>query len=109
MKTISVTLYESKETGRDKFNAPIIEEQAVEVPGVLVAPSSANDIIDTERLYGKTAVYTIAIPKGDTHDWIDKKIEFFGQTWWSFGIPLEGIDANIPLKWNKKVMVERYE
>ena len=109
MKTISVTLYESKETGRDKFNAPIIEEQAVEVPGVLVAPSSATDVIDTERLYGKTAVYTIAVPKGDDHDWIDKKIEFCGQTWRSFGIPLEGIDGNIPLKWNKKVMVERYE
>jgi len=54
-------------------------------------------------------VYTLAIPKGDTHDWENQVIEFWGKTWKSFGMPLEGIESNIPLAWNKKVTVERYE
>ena len=60
------------------------------------------------NLTGKKAVYTLAIPKGDTHDWEDKEVKFFGKRWRTFGIPLEGIEQLIPLDWNKKVMVERY-
>ena len=65
--------------------------------------------VTSQDLYGKKAVYTLAIPKGDTHDWIDARVRFFNQEWQAFGFPLEGMEANIPLNWNKKVMVERYE
>ena len=61
-----------------------------------------------ENLFGKKAVYTLAIPKGDTHKWEDSVVEFFGHKWKTFGFPIEGIESNIPLDWNKKVMVERY-
>ena len=60
-------------------------------------------------LVGRKEVYTLAIPKGDTHDWENQVIEFWDKTWKSFGSPLEGIESNIPLAWNKKVTVERYE
>ena len=43
------------------------------------------------------------------HDWTDTKVEFFGKTWKTVGEPVEGIEENIPLRWNKKVVVERYE
>ncbi|WCZ54960.1 hypothetical protein [Latilactobacillus phage TMW 1.1365 P1] len=76
---------------------------------VLVAPASADDITNQLNLTGRKAIYTLAIPKGDTHDWENKPVEFFGQRWKVFGIPLEGIDELIPLDWNKKVTVERYE
>lgn len=109
MRGITVTLYEQTQTGTDEFNAPVFDESPVEVENVLVAPASAAEILDTVNLYGRKAVYTLAIPKGDIHDWENKRVSFFGADWRTFGIPTEGIEALIPLSWNKKVMVERYE
>lgn len=57
----------------------------------------------------ETVVNTLAIPKGDAHEWENKEVRFFNKRWKIFGIPLEGIEDLIPLEWNKKVMVERYE
>lgn len=109
MKTITVLLYEKTEIGQDAFHKTMWREEPVQVSGVLCAPSSAQEILDSTNLYGKKAIYTLAIPKGDTHNWEDCKVSFFGQDWHVFGIPLEGIEGNIPLAWNKKVTVERYE
>lgn len=108
LKGITVVLYEKIEIGRDAFDAPIYEEKQVEVENVLVSPANTTDIVDQLQLYGKKAIYMLAIPKGDTHDWMDTKVEFFGAVWKTFGFPTEGIDHLIPLAWNKKVMVERY-
>lgn len=109
LKTITVTLYEKTPAGRDGFNKTIYTETAVDVSDVLVAPASAQETLDAVNLYGKKAVYTMAIPKGDTHNWEDSRVHFFDKDWHVFGIPLEGIEGNIPLRWNKKVTVERYE
>lgn len=109
LKGIPVVLMVKKEVGRDEFKHPIYEEKPETIENVLVAPANSTDIINTQDLEGKKAVYTLAIPKGDTHDWKDCKVEFFGQIWKVFGYPLEGIEENIPLDWNKKVTVELYE
>lgn len=109
IKGITVILHEKKEVGKDKFNHPIYESESTEVENVLVAPVSTNEILDTQNLIGKKAVYNIAIPKGDTHIWKDNKVEFFGEMWRVVGFPQAGIEANIPLDWNEKWMVERYE
>lgn len=108
IKGITVILYEKTQIGTDAFNRPIYDEKEVEVENVLVAPSTSDDIVTSQDLYGKKAVYTLAIPKGDMHNWLDAKVKFFGQEWKTFGFPLQGIEENIPLDWNKKVMVERY-
>lgn len=109
IKGITVTLWEPTVTGTDPFGQPIYELTPTEVDNVVVSPTTSQEILDTVNLYGKSADYTLAIPKGDTHDWQDKKVSFFNQDWRVFGIPLEGIEDNIPLDWNKKVTVERYE
>lgn len=109
IRTIIVTLITKKQTGKDPFGMPVTEEIREEISGVLVTPASSDDVVSSVQLYGKKAVYNLAIPKGDTHDWKDAEVEFFGQTWRTFGFPTEGIEANIPLKWNRKVMVEAYE
>lgn len=109
LKGITVVLYDKVQTGVDPFNQPIYEETEIEVENVLVAPSTTDDITTSTDLVGKKAVYTMAIPKGDTNDWEDKKVKFFGREWKVFGFTLQGIEENIPLSWNKKVMVERYE
>ena len=109
IRGITVTLYERTQTGKDAFGKDVYEETPVEVTNVLVAPTTADDIIDSQDLEGRKAVYTLAIPKGDTHTWENRRIDFFGKSWKSFGVPLQGIEANIPLDWNMKVTVERYE
>lgn len=109
-QTINVVLYNHVDTGRrDKTNRPITQEVASTVSGVLVAPVSSEDVVNAFNLTGKTAVYQIAIPKGDEHVWENATVEFFGEKWRTIGIPEQGIDANIPLGWNKKIKVERYE
>lgn len=109
IKGITVTLYEETESAADAFGRPTYIEKAVDVPNVLVAPASTSETLDTVNLTGKKAVYTLGIPKGDTHDWKDKKVKFFGETFKTFGEPLKGIDDMIPLEWNTKIQVERYE
>lgn len=93
----------------DGFDRPVPIETKTQVENVLVAPASTNDITTALDIYGKQAVYTLAIPKGDTHIWKDQKVCFFGETWRVFGFPQTGIEDNIPLDWNTKWMVERYE
>lgn len=110
-KGITVTLYERTQTGVDAFNAPVYTETQSEISNVLISPSEniGEDITDTLNLNGRTAHYTLAIPKGDTHIWENGKVEFFGRLWNVVGIPAEGIEEMIPLSWNKKVKVEVIE
>ena len=110
MKGITIILHDLVETGSDGFGKPIYEEVPVTVDDVLVAPMTDTEILETFNLTGRKAEYQLGILKGDTHDWsAGKKVSFFGKDWRIIGIPLEGIDDLIPLRWNKKVKVERYE
>lgn len=109
MKTVDVLLINEVDTGqRDKTNRPVMADVETLVPGCLYAPVSAEDVINTLNLTGKKAVYQIAIPKGDTNDWENAKVRFNGQTYQTIGVPDEGIEENIPLKWNRKIKVEKY-
>lgn len=109
IKGITVVLIDKEKIGTDKFNRPIYEEKKIFVDNVLVAPSNTEDITTSVDMTGKKAVYTLAIPKKDDHIWKNKKVIFFGEEWKVLGFEIKGMDANIPLCWNKKVMVERYE
>lgn len=109
IKGIPIIFMKKTQTGTDGFNHPIFSFEEEIIENVLVAPASTDDIVTSQDLTGKKAVYTLAIPKGDTHDWEDALVRFFGQKWRTYGYPIEGIEENIPLDWNKKVMVEHYE
>lgn len=109
LKGITVTLLGETVKGKDPFGKEIIEENEINIENVLVAPATTDDIKNQLNIDGKKIEYTLAIPKDDTNDWTDKKVIFFGQAWHTVGIPLEGISDLIPLEWNRKVTVERYE
>lgn len=109
IKGITVELFQRAAIGVDAFNAPIYEETSVQVENVLIAPASSTETLDALNLTGKKAVYSLAIPKGDTHEWTGNRVRFFGQSWRCITIAEEGIEAMIPLCWNRKVLVERYE
>lgn len=110
MRGITVTLYNRTQTGTDALNKPIYSETPVTVSNVLVAPSSTVEALERNNLDGRRGDYTLAIPKGDSHDWsAGKKVRFFGRDWRIIKMPQEGIEWLIPLSWNKKVQVEAYE
>ena len=109
IKGVTVTLINKIELGKDPFGQTIYEDIETEVDNVLISPTTSDDVVNQLTLTGKKAVYTLAIPKGDTNDWEDAEVRFFGEKWRTFGIPLQGIEHLIPLDWNKKVTVERYD
>lgn len=108
LKGKTIILYDAVQTGTDAFKAPIFKETPVDVENVLICPASTEAITDGIQVYGKHAVYELCIPKEDTHNWENRTVEFFGSKWRTFGIPLEWIEENIPLPWNRKIKVERY-
>lgn len=113
IKGTTVTLYEETQTGTDPFGKPIISHTPTTVENVLVAEPSTDDVTSSISLYGKKIAYTLGIPKGDTHDWVDKQVEWtdaYGHTFTvkTFGYPVTGIEANVPGPWHMKVKCEAY-
>ena len=112
IKGMTVTLYEQTQTGLDPFGVPVYTETPVQVENVLVGEPSTDDITTSTQLYGKVIRYMLGIPKGDTHDWTDKKVEWtdsYGtHTVKTFGFPITGVEANVPGPWHMKVRCEAY-
>ena len=48
------------------------------------------------------------VTKGDTHNWTDAEVIIWGNRYRTFGYPITGEQANIPLRWGQNVRVERY-
>lgn len=109
MRGVTVILYETTQTGVDDFNRPTYSETAVPVDNVLIGEPSTEDIANELNLSGKRLAYTLAIPKGDAHTWEGRDVGFCGERFRVIGKPTQGIEYLIPLSWNKKVKVERYE
>lgn len=113
MRGITVTLYEQTQTGTDDFNRPVYTEVPVQVQDVLVGQPTTDDVTSSVSLYGKRIDYMLGIPKGDTHDWTDVRVEWtdaYGTLHKvrTFGVPITGIEANVPTRWHKKVRCEAY-
>lgn len=109
LRGIPVVLISKESTGTDAFNRPIMTETRTTVEDVLVAPLSqtGDEIINELSLSGKKVKYQMAIPKSDMHSWEDSEVEFFGARWKTIGFSTIGIEDMIPLRWNRKVLVER--
>lgn len=106
---MTVTLWNKTQTGSNAFGEPVYTWASKEVENVLVSTPSAQEVTDTLNLTGRKIEYILGIPKGNTDEWENQIVEFFGHKFLTFGIPEQGIEANIPLAWHKKVRVERYE
>lgn len=109
IKGITIQLISKKETGKDPFGNPVYQDVSIDVDNVLVYPTSSDDIISNLDIYGKKAIYTLAIPKGDKNNWEDVEVFFFNKKWRTFGPAKEGMEHLLPLDWNKQVKVERYD
>lgn len=113
MKGTNVTLYELTQTGVDPLGVPVYTERPVVVKNVLVGEPTTDDVATSTAMYGKVIRYMLGIPKGDRHDWVDKKISWtdaYGITHVckTFGYPITGIEANVPTRWHMKMRCEDY-
>lgn len=108
MKGTTVKLVVKTQTSTDPFGNPIYTEELVDVPDVLVGSPSSDDVVNALQLYGKKIAYTLGIPKGDTHTWVDAEVEIWGERFRTIGFPITGEQANIPLRWGQNIQVERY-
>lgn len=109
IKGQKVILFEKTVAGQDPFGHNLYAENEVEVENVICEPASNDAVIAELQLEGKHIVYTLHIPKGDSHNWKDARVRFNGEEWKTYGDCLEYDETMTPLDWNKKVKVERYE
>lgn len=116
IKGTTVILYGETITGYDKFGAPIKEPTEISVDNVLLGEPSTDDITTSVSMYGKKIQYMLGIPKGDTHDWVDKVVIWTDANGIihkvkTFGFPITGIEENLPVQipWHMKVRCEAYE
>lgn len=105
LKGIPIVYYNKEKTGADAFNRDIFTESAEIIQNVLVAPASTGDLNSSTNVSETILQYYICIPKGDTHNWRNVEVEFFGKRWRTIGDAEEWIESMVPLSWNKRVKV----
>ena len=106
---ITVELTVKTQNGVDALNVPTYTEVKEQVPNVLAAPLTGQELADSVTLTGRRAVYTLYIPKGDDHEWENTEVKLFGEKFRTVGPVLELIEANVPGPWNRRVNIERVE
>ena len=108
IKGVDVVLHVRTASDPDPLGNPTYTTEDVTVHNVLWNVSTADDLIDKDRLEGTQELYTLAIPKGDVNVWLENMVTFNGKTFHCYA-ESEGISALTPLEWCKKVLVERYD
>lgn len=76
IKGIPIILIDKQVIGKDSFGHPKTADVEIVVDNVLIAPATTEDITNQINLTGKKVVYTLAIPKGDPHNWTDREVRF---------------------------------
>lgn len=105
--TISVKLYEKVIEGVDDFGVPTHSEHAVIINECLVAIGLHNQLTDNNTTQVALDSFTIAIPKGDNHEWRNSIVEFnLGGVDFkckTYGDYLLGYEDAMPLMWHKQI------
>lgn len=114
MRGETVILYEETPNGTLPTGEITYEVTPVEVHDVLIGEPSSEELLSSVDLYGKSLRVILGIPKGDTHDWVNKRVDWtdaYGNThsFITFGYPITGVEANIPTRWHMKVRCAQYE
>lgn len=96
----------TRKASLDEFNHPTWVESRETVDNVLIGEPVQAELTNSADMRHARAAYTLGIPKGDSHDWQDVVVEFWGKRWRQFGQIIRGMEHQIPLDWNQKVTVE---
>lgn len=109
----TITLYERTQISVNPINEPIYAESVTQVSNVFIETTSAEEIKQEMELFGRHSVYTLHIPKGDNHNWLNSIVVLGGQygqrKFKQFGDITVYDSQYCPLDWDKKIKVEVYE
>ncbi len=109
MTAETVVLTVKTQNGYDAFHDPVYTETQESVHNVLIGQPTAEEARSSIDLYGARCEVMLGIPKGDTHDWENTTVTFWGRTWHTIGPVIMGIEANVPTMWHKKIRCARDE
>jgi hypothetical protein len=111
IRGIQIILNEPTVTGTDDFNRDEITPVPVTIDNVVVGQPSSEDVFNEMNLSGKRVAYNLCIPAGDTHNWKDAVVEFYGKKFRTIGEPTQYMDGFMgkDFPWNKQIKVEAYE
>lgn len=105
MRGERVTVIRRVESGRDRFNDPIVDDLEETVDDVLVAPGELADNIDSVRPDGTYATYTLMFPKTYAGQLESCDIMVRGNRYGVIGHPDRFAEDNCPTRWNMTVRV----
>lgn len=103
IKGIDVILHVKTKSGEDGFGHPLYSYNDKVVSNVLVGSPTPEEVASTINLVGKRIVFILAIPKGNTDNWENAKVSFFGRTFETYGAITEGIESLVPTPWHKQI------
>lgn len=109
MTAETVVLTVKTPSGCDSMNNPVYVTTTETVANVLIGQPTAEEAQSSIDLYGKRCEVMLGIPKGDTHEWENTTVTFWGRTWHTIGPVIMGIEANVPTMWHKKIRCARDE
>lgn len=112
LRGVPVTLYVRTATEtKDAFGREQYTETATVIDNVLIQPLQRTTDVPTEttNITGEKTSYILGIPKTDTHDWKNCRVDFFGNSYRTESGEWQGIDDLIPGDWNRKIVARRYD
>lgn len=105
--TISVKLHEKVLDGADGFGVPTYTTHTEVINQCLVAIGQHGQLTNNNTIQVALDTFTIAIPKGDTHEWRNSIVEFnLGGVDYrckTNGDYLLGYEDAMPLMWHKQI------
>ncbi|MBQ9002192.1 MAG: hypothetical protein IJ087_10095 [Eggerthellaceae bacterium] len=104
---MSVSVLRRVMSGRDEMGEPVFATSTETVGNVLVAPSSTDEMDETNRAFGVTCELTLHFPKSYTASLEGCAVEVRGVEYRVLGDPQPYMPENTPTPWNRSVKVAR--
>ena len=92
---------------RDDMGEPVFSESRETVGNVLVAPSSTDEMDETNRMFGITCDLTLHFPKSYTASLEGCAVDVGGTLYRVLGDPQPYMVGNTPTPWNRAAKVAR--
>jgi hypothetical protein len=111
LKGETVTLYRRTASGTDALGVVVDTTEPVTVDNVLIAAETGEAVLTDSTMRGTRTVCTLYLPRGDSLDWQNSEVEFWGMRWKTFGAAVYYPSQLVPAAsdWDHTVQVERYE
>lgn len=94
-------------TGRDEMGEPVFSEAEETVANVLAAPSSTDEMDETNRAFGVVCEMTFHFPKSYTASLEGCRVRWGGREYRVIGDPQPYMDENTPTPWNRAAKAVR--